>query len=78
MFPTILYSMSPTDESDKYEEFKLDKRQHMELILTYYDAINSRSINSQKEMNQLKYLLELKDQKQYQIYKRKITKNNVT
>ena len=32
----------------------------METILKYYEAINTRSINIQKELHQLKYLLELK------------------
>ena len=32
----------------------------METILKYYDAINTRTINIQKELNQLRYLLELK------------------
>ena len=35
-------------------------RKYMVLILSYIDDINSRSISMQKEMNRLKYLLELK------------------
>ena len=35
-------------------------RKYMVLILSYVDNINSRSISMQKEMNRLKYLLELK------------------
>ena len=35
-------------------------RKYMVLILSYIDDINSRSISMQKEMNRLKYLLQLK------------------
>ena len=51
--------MSPPPE-DKLEE---GIRKYMVLILSYVDNINSRSINMQKEMNRLKYLLELKKAK---------------
>ena len=35
----------------------------MEIIIKYYDSINTKVINIQKELNQLKYLLELKKSK---------------
>ena len=35
----------------------------METIIKYYDSINTKVINIQKELNQLKYLLELKKRK---------------
>ena len=35
----------------------------MELIVKYYDGINTRSICIQKELNKLNYLLELKKSK---------------
>jgi hypothetical protein len=47
----------------KLVEFDEVIRKYMVLILSYVDNINSRSINMQKEMNRLKYLLELKKAK---------------
>ena len=35
----------------------------MEIIIKCYDSINTKVINIQKELNQLKYLLELKKSK---------------
>jgi hypothetical protein len=42
------------------EDIASEIRTNMESIIKYYDAINTRSINIQKELHQLKYLLELK------------------
>ena len=48
--------MLPPPEEDIASEI----RKSMETIIKYYDSINIRGINIQKELNQLKYLLELK------------------
>ena len=50
----------PTGLSDPYDEFKNENRKQMELELRYYDGINTRSTQIQKELNQLKYVLDLK------------------
>ena len=52
--------MSPLPSEEKLDE---GIRKYMVLILSYVDNINSRSIGMQKEMNRLKYLLELKKAK---------------
>ena len=44
----------------KLAEFDEVIRKYMVIILSYVDNINCRSISMQKEMNRLKYLLELK------------------
>ena len=49
--------MTPPQSEEKLNE---GIRKYMVLILSYIDNINSRSISMQKEMNRLKYLLELK------------------
>ena len=49
--------MSPPPEE---EDIASEIRKNMETIIKYYDSINTRTINIQKELNQLKYLLELK------------------
>ena len=49
--------MSPEESP---EDIASEIRKNMETIIKYYDAINTRSINIQKELNQLRYLLELK------------------
>ena len=51
--------MSPPPE----ETLEAGLRKYMVLILSYADNINSRTIAMQKEMNRLKYLLELKKAK---------------
>ena len=50
--------LPPPEETP--EDIASEIRKNMELILKYYDSINTRSINIQKELHQLKYLLELK------------------
>ena len=50
----------PPGLSDPYDEFKDEIRNHIEFILRYYDGINTRSLAIQKELNQLKYFLDLK------------------
>ena len=52
--------MSPEETP---EDLASEIRKNMETILKYYDAINTRTINIQKELHQLKYLLELKKSK---------------
>jgi hypothetical protein len=42
------------------EDIASEIRTNMETILKYYEAINTRTINIQKELHQLRYLLELK------------------
>ena len=49
--------LPPPEETP--EDIASEIRKNMELILKYYDSINTRSINIQKELHQLKYLLEL-------------------
>jgi len=50
--------LPPSEETP--EDIASEIRKNMETILKYYDAINTRTINIQKELNQLRYLLELK------------------
>ena len=50
--------LPPPEETP--EDIASEIRKNMELILKYYDSINTRSINIQKELHQLRYLLELK------------------
>jgi hypothetical protein len=50
--------LPPPEETP--EDIASEIRKNMETILKYYDSINTRSINIQKELHQLKYLLELK------------------
>jgi hypothetical protein len=50
--------LPPSEETP--EDIASEIRKNMELILKYYDSINTRSINIEKELHQLKYLLELK------------------
>ena len=42
--------------------------ENKDLITSYLDAINNRTIEIQKEMNKLKYLLDLKKEPLYYIY----------
>ena len=60
IFCKILYIMSPNIEEEINDDIATEIRQNMETIIKYYDSINTRTINIQKELNQLKYLLELK------------------
>ena len=54
--------MSPLIEQceNPYEEFKIDIRNTMQLILKYYDGVNTRSLAIQKEIQNLHYILDLK------------------
>ena len=52
--------MTPPPEE---EDIASEIRKNMETIIKYYDSINTRTINIQKELNHLKYLLELKKSK---------------
>ena len=52
--------MSPPPTDTTTEE---GLRKYMVLILTYVDSMNTRTISMQKELNRLKYLLELKKAK---------------
>ena len=82
--------LPPPEETP--EDIASEIRKNMELILKYYDSINTRSINIQKELHQLKYLLELKksrtvkeltddDKKQYEtkqkLYLGKLNKKEI-
>ena len=51
---------SPTDNTPVLEA---GLRKYMVLILSYVDSMNTRTISMQKELNRLKYLLELKKAK---------------
>ena len=55
--------MSPTLEEEINDDIATEIRKNMEIIIKYYDSINTKVINIQKELNQLKYLLELKKSK---------------
>jgi hypothetical protein len=83
--------MSPPPE-ETTEDIASEIRRNMELIIKYYDTINARSINIQKELHQLRYLLELKksrtvkeltddDKKQYEtkqkMYLSKLNKKEI-
>lgn len=52
--------MSPPPEE---EDIASELRKNMETIIKYYDSINTRITDIQKELNQLKYLLESKKSK---------------
>ena len=51
--------MLPPPE-DTPEDLASEIRKNMETIIKYYDSINTRTINIQKELYNLRYLLELK------------------
>ena len=52
--------MSPPPEDPTLEA---GPRKYMVLILSYVDSMNTRTISMQKELNRLRYLLELKKAK---------------
>ena len=54
--------MLPPPE-DTPEDIASEIRKNMEIIIKYYDGINTRTLNIQKELHNLKYLLELKKSK---------------
>ena len=55
----------PPGLTDPYDEFKNEIRKQKEFILKYYDGINTRSLAIQKELQNLKYLLDLKKSKSF-------------
>ena len=55
--------MNPIIEEEINDDIAVEIRKNMEIIIKYYDSINTKVINIQKELNQLKYLLELKKSK---------------
>ena len=52
--------MSLNIEEEIHDDIGVEIRKNMEIIIKYYDSINTKVINIQKELNQLKYLLELR------------------
>ena len=58
--------MSPPPE-ENVQEIDKGLRKFMVLILSYVDNTNDRTIALQKEMNRLKYLLELKKAKRLSV-----------
>ena len=54
--------MNPIEEEIN-DDIAVEIRKNMETIMKYYDSINTKVINIQKELNKLKYLLELKKSK---------------
>ena len=56
----------PTENIEEpYEELKKEIRKQMELILKYYDGINTRSLQIEKDLQQLKVLIKLKQKINY-------------
>ncbi len=55
--------MSLNIEEEINDDIAAEIRKNMEIIIKYYDSINTKVMNIQKELNQLKYLLELKKSK---------------
>ena len=55
--------MSLNIEEEINDDIGVEIRKNIEIIIKYYDSINTKVINIQKELNQLKYLLELKKSK---------------
>ena len=53
--------MSPPPEQIEHHELRNEIRKQMELILNYYDGTNTRSLEIQKYLQKLKYLLDLKN-----------------
>ena len=56
---------SSEDATEPYEELKKEIRKQMELILKYYDGINTRSLQIEKDLQQLKVLIKLKQKFNY-------------
>ena len=52
----ILYIMSPNIEEEIHNDIGVEIRKKKEIIIKYYDSINTKVMNIQKELNQLKYL----------------------
>ena len=67
--------MISTIEEEINDDIGVEIRKNMEIIIKYYDSINTKVINIQKELNQLKYLLELKKSKS--IMQEEDDKNNL-
>ena len=58
--------ISPSENIEEpYEELKKEIRKQMELILKYYDGINTRSLQIEKDLQQLKVLIKLKQKINY-------------
>ena len=55
--------MVPNIEEEISDDIAAEIRKNMETIMKYYDSINTKVINIQKELNQLNYSLELKKSK---------------
>ena len=54
--------MNPIEEEIN-DDIAVEIRKNMETIVKYYDSINTKIINFEKQLNNLKYLLELKKAK---------------
>ena len=54
--------MNPIIEEEFTDDIAVEIRKNMETIVKYYDSINTKIINFEKQLNNLKYLLELKKQ----------------
>ena len=55
--------MDPIFEEEINDNIAVEIRKNMETIVKYYDSINTKIINFEKQLNNLKYLLELKKAK---------------
>ena len=55
--------MNPIIEEEINDDIAVEIRKNMETIVKYYDSINTKIINFEKQLNNLKYLLELKKAK---------------
>ena len=55
--------MNPIIEEEFNDDIAVEIRKNMETIVKYYDSINTKIINFEKQLNNLKYLLELKKAK---------------
>ena len=55
--------MDPIFEEEINNDIAINIRKNMETIVKYYDSINTKIINFEKQLNNLKYLLELKKAK---------------
>ena len=55
--------MNPIIEEEFTDDIAVEIRKNMETIVKYYDSINTKIINFEKQLNNLKYLLELKKAK---------------
>lgn len=55
--------MNSIIEEEINDDIAVEIRKNMETIVKYYDSINTKIINFEKQLNNLKYLLELKKAK---------------